>query len=47
MGEVEEAQEQMMADMEAMKKQMATMMEAMVSMKPMRLQLPLPRMLLR
>ena len=33
MGEVEEAQEQMKADMEAMKEQMATMMETMMSMK--------------
>ena len=32
MGEVEEAQEQMKADMEAMKEQMATMMEAIMSM---------------
>ena len=38
MGEVEEAQEQMKADMVAMKEQMAIMMEAMMSMKPMRLQ---------
>ena len=33
MGNVEEAQEQMKADMEAMKEQMATMMEATMSMK--------------
>ena len=33
MGEVEEAQEQMKADMDAMKEKMATMMEAMMSMK--------------
>ena len=33
MGEVEEVQEQMKADMEAMKEQIATMMEAMMSMK--------------
>ena len=33
MGKVEEAQEQMKADMEAMKEQMTTMMEAMMSMK--------------
>ena len=33
MGEVEEAQEQMKADMEAMKEQMTTMIEAMMSIK--------------
>ena len=33
MGEVEEVREQKKADMEAMKEQMATMMEAMMSMK--------------
>ena len=33
MGEVEEVQEKMMADMEAMKEQMATMMEAKMIMK--------------
>ena len=33
MGEVDEVQEWIKADMEAMKKQMATMMEAMMSMK--------------
>jgi len=33
MGEVEEAQEQMKADMKALKEQMATMMEAMMSIK--------------
>ena len=33
MGEVEEVQEQMKADMEAMKEKMATMMVAMMSMK--------------
>ena len=32
MGEVEEVQEQMKADMEAMKEKMATMMEVMMSM---------------
>ena len=32
MGKVEEAQEQIKADMEAMKEQMATMMEALMSM---------------
>ena len=33
MGEVEEVQEQIKADMEALKEQMATMMEAMISIK--------------
>ena len=33
MGEAEEVQEKMKADMEAMKEQMATMMKAMMSMK--------------
>ena len=33
MGEVEEAQEQMKANMEAMKEQMATVMEAIMSMR--------------
>ena len=33
MGEIEEVQEWMKADMEAMKEQMATMLEAMMSMK--------------
>jgi len=33
MSEVEEVQEQMKADMEAMKEKMATMMEAVMSMK--------------
>ena len=33
MGEVEEVQEQMKTDTEALKEQMATMMEAMMSMK--------------
>ena len=33
MGEVEEVQEQMKANIEALKEQMATMMEAMMSMK--------------
>ena len=33
MGEVEEVQEQMKADTEALKEQMATMIEAMMSMK--------------
>ena len=33
MGEVEEVQKQIKADMEAMKKQMATVMEAMMSIK--------------
>ena len=33
MGEVEEVQEQIKADMEAMKEKMATIMEAMMSMK--------------
>ena len=33
MGKVEEAQEQIKADMEAMKEKMATMMEANMSMK--------------
>ena len=36
MGEVEKVQEQMKADMEAMKEQMATMMEAIISMKKIR-----------
>ena len=35
MSEIEEVQEQMKADMEAMKYQMTTMMEAMISMKKM------------
>ena len=36
MGEAEEMQEKMKADMEAMKEQMATMMEAIISMKKIR-----------
>ena len=36
MGEVEEIQEKMKADMEAMKEQMATMMEAIINMKKIR-----------
>ena len=35
MSEIEEVQEQMKVDMEAMKKQMATMMEAIMSMRKM------------
>ena len=35
MGEVDEVQEQIKADIEALKEQMATMMEAMMSMKKM------------
>ena len=36
MGEVDEVQEKMKADMEAMKEQMATMMEAIINMKKIR-----------